>query len=133
MFGGVAQELSSAGITLKPVNFTTPDAPSQNAGYLLTLISGSTQSQYEDWLAPGSAGNTWGTAPTLTKLYNQGLHAGNPTPAWTKMWEDEAKSAFYVTICSVSGIWYVGHNVTGVNVTPSRIGAPLISEISPKG
>jgi peptide/nickel transport system substrate-binding protein len=133
MFGGVAQDLSRAGITLKAVNFTAPNTPTTNAGYLLTMIGAPTQSQYNAWIAPGSPGNTWGTAPTLAKLYSKGLDAGNPASDWTKMWEDEAKAAFDVSICSVSGIWYVSHSVTGVNVTASRIGAPLISEISPKG
>jgi hypothetical protein len=132
MFGGVAQDLSRAGITLKAVNFTAPTTPRTNAGYLLTMIAAPTASQYASWIAPGSPANTWGNAPTLATLFSKGLHARNPYLDWTKMWADEAQAAFDVTICSVSGIWYVSHNVTGVNVTASRIGAPLISEISPK-
>jgi peptide/nickel transport system substrate-binding protein len=131
MFGGVAQDLSRAGITLKPVNFTSPTTPTTNAGYLLTLISGSTQSQYNAWVAQTAPGNTWGAAPKLTDLFRKGLHAENPVPAWTEMWDDEAKDAYDVAICSISGIWYVSHSVTGVNVPAARVGAPLISEISP--
>jgi peptide/nickel transport system substrate-binding protein len=132
MFGGVAQELHNVGITLNPVNFSSTSSITQNAGYLLTMIAGSTESEYQSWLAPTSGSNTWGPAPLLTQLYNKGLHAANPFPAWTKMLEQEAKAAYYVTICSVSGIYYISHSVSGVDVTAPRIGAVFISELSPR-
>jgi len=131
MFEGLAQELSAAGITLNPVTFTSPSSITQNAGYLLTMIGGPLQAQYQAWLAPTAASDTWGTDPTLVSLYTKGLYAKTPTADWTKLVEYEAKQAYYVTICSVSGIWYVAHTITGVNVTAPRIGAALISEISP--
>jgi hypothetical protein len=65
------------------------------------------------------------------RLYNQAVNANNPVPGLTKVLQYETDQTYYATIASVPGIWYVSKSVKGVDLTPGRIGAVLIGELSP--
>jgi hypothetical protein len=129
MYAGIAQELSAVGISTSAVNFT-PAAVSQNAAYLGTNFANTTPSQYLVYVKPSPI-QTFGSDPTLVGLYDQGASASNPLPAWTKMWEYVSKQAYFVTICTVSNIWYASNRVGGLQVTEPRIGAALIGDLYP--
>ena len=131
MFGGVAQELKAVGINLKPVNFTAPSSIFDNDGYLLTTIGNTTQVQYNAWMAAGNPLASWPTDAHLVSLYHKGSDSQDPTSDWMSLLQYESDQSYYVTICTVSGIWYVTKSVTGVDVTAPRIGAVLINELSP--
>jgi len=131
MFNGVAQELKAVGITLNPINYTSPSSIFSNAGYLLTTIGNTTQVQYSSWLSAGNPVTTWPADSYMVSLYNKAIRATNPVPDWRQMLQYESQESYFVTICSVSGIWYVTKSVQGVDVTGPRIGAVLINELSP--
>lgn len=131
MFNGVAQELKAVGITLNPVNYTSPGSIFNNAGYLLTTIGNTSQVQYSSWLSAGNPVTTWPVDSYMVSLFNKAIRAPNPVSDWTQMLQYESEQSYFVTICSVSGIWYVSKSVQGVDVTAPRIGAVLISELSP--
>jgi peptide/nickel transport system substrate-binding protein len=131
MFGGLAQQLKAVGITLNPVNFTSNASIQENAGFLETVIGNAAQIQYGAWMSPGEQVATWPTDPTFVHLYNHAVNAGNPVPGLTQMLQYESNKTYYATICSVPGIWYASKSVKGVDLTPNRIGAVLIGELSP--
>jgi peptide/nickel transport system substrate-binding protein len=131
MYAGIAQELSAVGITTTAVNYT-PAAVSQNAAYLGTQFANTTPSQYLVYLKPSPI-QTFGTNQTVVSLYDQGARASNPVPAWTKLWEYVSKQAYFVTVCTVSNIWYASDRVGGLQVTEPRVGAVLIGDLHPTG
>jgi peptide/nickel transport system substrate-binding protein len=134
MFEGMAQQLSAVGITLKGIDATNPTGETKNAGALLTYLYNATPAEYGIFMKPGAGNGTqfFGTDPTIISLYEQGLHAANPVPAWKQMWQYESQQAYNIHICSLQNIWYESNRVTGAMVTSPRIAAVLISDLSPE-
>ncbi len=137
LFQTIAKYLDAVGVEVKVVSTATTAewlSKSRTKQYPVNSTALGVRPMALMWgplLSPTALLNPFGaTDPTMTKLYNQGLRAANPSQYWKAMSRRLTEQAYVLEIARTPGFFYASKKIGGFRLSVAR-NRPYASEWFP--